>query len=165
MELPPQPLSTPPALPTTSAPRNPALSRQPHMSVSNLSDLGDRVDPKRLETLWRCAKALTAFYWARGWCYPSQLRQLTVNHARKMIEELSQLDTPPTTLGEFMPPHKIIGKVDDLLYRPLEACLPDISPFLDELPSRESSPQSRLEAPRGVTAKVRVLLRRAATRF
>jgi len=119
------------------------------MSASNLSDLGDRVDPKRLEDLWRCAKAVTAYYWAQGWCYPSQLGQLTVNHARKMIEELSQLDTPPTTLGEFMPPHKIIGKVDDLLYRRLEACLPDISPFLTELPSRESSPQSRLEAPRG----------------
>src|SRR5712671_4208782 len=122
---------------------------RPHMSASNLSDLGDHVDPKWLEELWRHTKAVTAFYWARGRHYPSQLGQLTVNHARKMIEELSQLDTPPTTLGEFMPPHKIIGKVDDLLYQRLEACLPNISPFLDELPSRESGPQSCLEAPRG----------------
>jgi len=119
------------------------------MSAGNLSDLGDRVDPQRLETLWRRAKALTAFYWARGRRYPSQLRQLTVNHARKMIKELSELNAPPTTLGEFMPPHKIVGKVDDLLYRRLEACLPDIAPFLNELPSRESSPQSCLESPRG----------------
>jgi len=39
--------------------------------------------------------------------------------------------------------------VDNLLYRCLEACLPNISPFFDELPSRESSPHSRLESPRG----------------
>src|SRR5712671_3278354 len=66
-----------------------------------------------------------------------------------MIKELAERDTPPTTLGEFMPPHKIIGKVDDLLYRCLEACLPNLSPFLEELPSRESGPQSCLESPRG----------------
>ena len=34
-----------------------------------------------------------------------------------MIKELLDLEAPPTTLGEFMPPHKIITKVDDLLYR------------------------------------------------
>jgi len=66
-----------------------------------------------------------------------------------MIKELSDLDTPPTSLGDFMPPHKIVSKVDDLLYHRLEACLPNISPFLNELPSRESGPQSRLESPRG----------------
>jgi len=66
-----------------------------------------------------------------------------------MIKELSELDAPPTSLGDFMPPHKIVGKVDDLLYHRLEACLPDISLFFGELPSRESSPQSRLESPRG----------------
>src|SRR5712672_1767139 len=60
---PPQLLSTPPALPTTSAPRNPALSRRPCMSAGNLSDLGDRTDLEWLEILWRCAKAVTAFYW------------------------------------------------------------------------------------------------------
>src|SRR5712675_588282 len=66
-----------------------------------------------------------------------------------MIKELSELDAPPMSLGDFMPPHKIVGKVDDLLYRCLEACLPDISPFLSELPSRESGPQFHLESPRG----------------
>ena len=86
------------------------------MSASDLSDLGDHVNPERLETLWQRAKAVTAFFWVRGWHYPSSLGQLTVNHARTMILELSQLDAPPTTLGEFMPPHKIIRKVDDLLF-------------------------------------------------
>src|SRR5712675_1044852 len=66
-----------------------------------------------------------------------------------MITELAALEAPPTTLGDFMPPHKIVNKVDDLLYRRLEACLPNITPFLDEQPSRESGPHSRLEAPRG----------------
>jgi len=66
-----------------------------------------------------------------------------------MIKELAELDAPPMSLGDFMPPHKIVAKVDDLLYRRLEACLPDITPFLSELPSRESGPQSHLEAPRG----------------
>src|SRR5882672_9356509 len=66
-----------------------------------------------------------------------------------MIKELAELDTPPTALGDFMPPHKIVGKVDELLYRRLEACLSDISLFLSELPSRESGPQFRLESPRG----------------
>src|SRR5712675_2798810 len=66
-----------------------------------------------------------------------------------MIKELSELDAPPTSLGDFMPPHKIVGKVDDLLHQRLEACLPDIAPYLNELPSRESGPQSRLESPRG----------------
>jgi len=119
------------------------------MSAGNLSDLGDRVNPERLEILWRRAKAVTAFYWARGQRYPSQLRQLTINHTRNMIKELSKLNAPPMSLGDFMPPHKIVGKVDDLLYHHLEACLPDISLFFGELPSRESSPQSCLESPRG----------------
>ena len=66
-----------------------------------------------------------------------------------MIKELAELDDPPTTLGDFMPPHKIVNKVDNLLYSRLEACLPDITPFLTEQPSRESGPHSRLEAPRG----------------
>src|SRR5712671_2257385 len=66
-----------------------------------------------------------------------------------MILELAELETPPTTLDDFMPPHKIVNKVDDLLYRRLEACLPDITPFLTEQPSRESGPHSRLEAPSG----------------
>src|SRR5712671_1700020 len=66
-----------------------------------------------------------------------------------MIKELAELETPPTTLGDFMPLHKIVNKVDDLLYRRLEACLPDITPFLTEQPSRESGPHSRLEAPSG----------------
>ena len=52
-----------------------------------------------------------------------------------MIKELAELETPPTTLGDFMPPHKIVNKVDDLLYRRLEACLPDITPFLTEQPT------------------------------
>jgi len=66
-----------------------------------------------------------------------------------MIKELTKLDAPPTALGDFMPPHKIVGKVDNLLFRHLEACLPDIAPFLGEQPSRESSPHFHLEAPRG----------------
>ena len=66
-----------------------------------------------------------------------------------MIKELDELTAPPTTLGDFMPPHKIVNKVDDLLYHCLEACLPDIAPFLTEQPSRESGPHSRLETPRG----------------
>jgi len=66
-----------------------------------------------------------------------------------MIKELADLNDPPTTLSDFMPLHKIVNKVDDLLYRRLEACLPNITPFLDEQPSRESGPHSRLEAPRG----------------
>src|SRR5712671_6347049 len=66
-----------------------------------------------------------------------------------MIKELAELDDPPTTLGDFMPPHKIVNKVDNLLYSRLEACLPDITPFLTEQPSRESGPHSRLEAPSG----------------
>src|SRR5712672_4624340 len=66
-----------------------------------------------------------------------------------MITELAELDAPPTTLDDFMPPHKIVNKVDNLLYRRLEACLPDITPFLEEQPSRESGPHSRLEAPSG----------------
>src|SRR5712671_3180969 len=66
-----------------------------------------------------------------------------------MIKELAELDEPPTTLGDFMPPHKIVNKVDNLLYSRLEACLPDITPFLTEQPSRESGPHSRLEAPSG----------------
>src|SRR5712672_3638867 len=66
-----------------------------------------------------------------------------------MITELAELKAPPTTLSEFMPLHKIINKVDDLLYHCLETCLPDITPFLTEQPSRESSPHSCLEAPRG----------------
>jgi len=66
-----------------------------------------------------------------------------------MIKELVELDEPPTTLGDFMPPHKIVNKVDDLLYRRLEACLTDIAPFLTEQPSRESGPHSCLEAPSG----------------
>src|SRR6267154_5818702 len=66
-----------------------------------------------------------------------------------MIKELAELDDPPTTLGDFMPPHKIVNKVNNLLYSRLEACLPDITPFLAEQPSRESGPHSRLEAPRG----------------
>src|SRR5712672_3659913 len=66
-----------------------------------------------------------------------------------MILELAELETPPTTLDDFMPPHKIVNKVDDLLYRRLEACLTDIAPFLTEQPSRESGPHSCLEAPSG----------------
>src|SRR5712672_3512844 len=66
-----------------------------------------------------------------------------------MILELAELKALPTTLGDFMPPHKIVNKVDDLLYRRLEACLPNIAPFLTEQPSRESGPHSRLEAPSG----------------
>jgi len=66
-----------------------------------------------------------------------------------MIKELAKFNTPPMSLGDFMPPHKIIGKVDNLLYRHLKACLPDITPFLSELLSRESGPHSRLESPRG----------------
>jgi len=119
------------------------------MSASNLNDLGDHTSPEWLETLWRHAKAVTAFYWARGQRYPSQLGQLAVNHTRSIIKELSELDAPPTSLGEFMPPYKIVAKVDDLLYNRLELCLLDITPFLAELPSRESGPQSRLESPRG----------------
>jgi len=119
------------------------------MSASNLDNLGDHTDPEQLETLWWCAKAVTAFYWARGQHYPSQLGQLTVNHAQNMIKELSKFDTPPTSLGDFMPPHKIVSKVDDLLYRCLKACLPNITPFLSELPSRESGPHFHLESPRG----------------
>ena len=49
-----------------------------------------------------------------------------------MIKELAELDAPPTTLNNFMPPHKIVNKVDELLYRRLEACLPGITPFLTE---------------------------------
>jgi len=55
-----------------------------------------------------------------------------------MIKELVELEAPPTTLGDFMPPHKIINKVDNLLYSRLEACLPDITPYLTDQPSRES---------------------------
>jgi len=66
-----------------------------------------------------------------------------------MIKELVELEAPPTSLGDFMPPHKIVNKVDNLLYSRLEACLPDITPFLTEQPSRESGPHFRLEAPSG----------------
>jgi len=66
-----------------------------------------------------------------------------------MIKELVDLEAPPTTLGDFMPPHKIVNKVDNLLYSRLEACMPDLTPFLTEQPSRESGPHSRLEAPSG----------------
>jgi len=145
VEPPAQSATTPPLPP----PRNPSLSRVSRIATGRPGDLGDRIDPQQLEILWRRAKAATAFYWAWGQRFPSQLGQVTINHARTMIKELDELDAPPTTLRDFMPPHKIINKVDDLLFRRLEACLPDLTPFLTEQPSRESGPHSCLEAPRG----------------